>query len=203
MNQSYKIGPEIFDVWMRLLQKVPGSVLWLQHTNYSAVTNLRREAWGRNIDPDRIIFASAVARAEDHLARLRLADLFLDTRPYNAHATACDALWTGLPVITCPGNTFPSRVAASLLYALGLPELVASSLVEYEAIALKFAEDSAYRTAIKAKLMRNRGTHPLFDTERFTRHLEAAYTIMWERQQSGLPPESFAVPEADETPSRE
>jgi predicted O-linked N-acetylglucosamine transferase (SPINDLY family) len=133
---------------------------------------------------------------EDHLARLRLADLFLDTRPYNAHATACDALWVGLPIVTCPGNSFPSRVAASVLYAGGMPELVAQSLTDYEAIAAELAMDPQRLAQTKAKLMRNRVTEPLFNTPAFTRALEGAYTMMWERQQQGEPPASFAVDRA-------
>jgi predicted O-linked N-acetylglucosamine transferase (SPINDLY family) len=130
---------------------------------------------------------------EDHLARLRLADLFVDTLPYNAHATACDALWAGLPVLTCLGNTFAGRVAASLLYAIGLPELVAQSLSEYEALGLALARDPDRLSAIRAKLLRSRDTEPLFDTARFTSDLESAYITMWERQTAGLPPASFAV----------
>jgi predicted O-linked N-acetylglucosamine transferase (SPINDLY family) len=124
---------------------------------------------------------------------LRLADLFLDTLPYNAHATACDALWVGLPVLTCPGNSFPGRVAASVLHAIGLPELVASSLPEYEQLALALARDPVRLAALKAKLKRQRDVAALFDTMRFTRHLESAYSTMCERQRAGLPPASFAV----------
>jgi predicted O-linked N-acetylglucosamine transferase (SPINDLY family) len=134
-----------------------------------------------------------LTQARDHLARLQLADLFLDTRPYNAPATVCDALWAGVPVVTCLGNTFPGRVAASLLHAIGLPELVTASLAEYEALATALALDRNQLATIKAKLMRNRHTEPLFDTARFTRDIESAYTIMWKRQQDGLPAASFAV----------
>ena len=196
LNHSYKIGPEIFDVWMRLLRAVDGSVLWLRTTNTAAMSNLRGQAEARGVTPDRLVFAPPVSRPEDHLARLRVADLFLDTRPYNAHATACDALWSGLPVVTCPGNTFPGRVAASLLHAIGLPELVAPSLDEYEKLALALAQNPERLAAIRAKLMRNRDTEPLFDTARFTRYLESAYTTMWERQQADLPPASFVVASA-------
>jgi predicted O-linked N-acetylglucosamine transferase (SPINDLY family) len=128
-----------------------------------------------------------------HLARLKLADLFLDTLPYNAHATACDALWAGLPVLTCMGNAFHGRVAASLLHAVGLPELVTTTLSEYESLALALALDPARLAAIKAKLERNRLSEPLFDTARFTSDLERAYVTMWERQDSGRPPEGFSV----------
>ncbi len=192
-NHEHKIGPETFDIWMHLLREVAGSVLWLKSLNPSARINLRREAAARGVDPERLVFAPHVARSEDHLARLRLADVFLDTRPYNAHATACDALWVGVPVVTCPGNTYAARVAASLLGAIGLPELVTGSLAEYEAVALALARDPQRLSAIKAKLLRNRDTKPLFDTTRHTRDLESAYATMWERHQAGLPPTSFAV----------
>jgi protein O-GlcNAc transferase len=192
-NAEHKIGPEIFDVWMRLLQKIDGSVLWLKFPTPSAMGNLRREARARGVDPDRLVFAHRMARPEDHLARLRLANLFLDTLPYNAHATACDALWAGLPVVTCLGNTFAGRVAASLLGAVGLPELIASSLTEYEELALSLARDPQRLAAIRVKLEANRQTEPLFDTARFTGDLEAAYAAMWERAQRGRPAESFSV----------
>jgi predicted O-linked N-acetylglucosamine transferase (SPINDLY family) len=192
-NAAHKIGPEIFDIWMRVLAKVEGSVLWLQSLNPWAMSNLRREARTAGIDPERLVFAARAPRIEDHLARLRLADIFLDTLPYNAHATASDALWAGVPVLTCLGATFPARVAAGVLYAVGLPELVASSLAQYEALASGLAQDPERLAAIRAKLMRNRDTEPLFDTRRFTRDLEAAYTVMWERSQRGLPPKSFSV----------
>ena len=192
-NSEHKIGPEMFDIWMRLLKTVEGSVLWLRSLNPSAMGNLWREARACGVAPERIVFAPRVPQIEDHLARLRLADLCLDTLPYNAHATACDALWVGLPVLTCPGNTFPARVAASVLLAIGLPELVASSPAEYEELARSLARDPERLAAIKVKLMRNRDTEPLFDTARFTRDLETAYTAMWVRTQRGEAPESFAV----------
>ncbi|HXJ02933.1 MAG TPA: tetratricopeptide repeat protein, partial [Micropepsaceae bacterium] len=191
-NNTHKVGPEMFDIWMRLLHDVEGSVLWLFEDNAIAAQNLRREAAARGVAVERIIFAPRVMPPE-HLARTRLADLFLDTLPYNAHTTASDALWMGLPIVTCPATTFPSRVAASLLHAIGMPELVTSSLGEYEGLARTLARSPERLAAIKAKLMRNRDTEPMFDTARFTRYLEAAYTGMWERHQSGLPPEHFAV----------
>jgi predicted O-linked N-acetylglucosamine transferase (SPINDLY family) len=132
-------------------------------------------------------------RAEDHLARLRLADLFVDTLPFNAHVTACDALWAGLPVLTCAGNSFPARVAASVLHAIGIPELATSSLADYEQLALSLARDPARLAAIRMKLMRNRDSDALFDTVRFTRDLESAYISMRERQHAGLPAERFTV----------
>lgn len=158
-NNSGKITPQIFDIWIRLLRRVHGSVLWLLEDNVAAVQNLRHEAIRRDIAANRLIFAPRV-KSEDHLARQRLADLMLDTLPYNAHTTASDALWAGVPIVTCAGSSFAGRVAASLLHAVGLPELVAGSLEEYEALALEFAEHQAALAAIKAKLATNRETYP-------------------------------------------
>jgi hypothetical protein len=157
---------------MRLLLKVPGSVLWLMSRKDEAVQNLRKEAHARGVDPDRLIFAGRVPLVEDHLARYRQADLFIDTYPYNAHTTAADALMAGLPVITCMGNAFPSRVAGSLLYSIGLSELITDSLVDYEALALGLASNPERLCEMKAKLLVNRVTTPLFDTELFCRNLE-------------------------------
>jgi protein O-GlcNAc transferase len=142
--------------------------------------------------PERLVFAPHLPR-HDHLARHRLVDLFLDTLPVNAHATASDALWAGLPLLTCMGNTFAGRVGASLLQAIGLSELVATSLAEYEAIALALARDPEALARLRTKLASNRSTEPLFDTARITRNLETAYTMMWERTRRGEPPESFIV----------
>jgi len=191
-NNNYKIRRPVFDVWMRLLNGVPGSVLWLLRDNEAAGRNLRNEAAARGIDPTRLIFADR-ATLEDHLARHRLADLFLDTLPYNAHTTASDALWTGLPVVTCQGNAFAGRVAASLLNAIGLPELVTHNLSDYEALALRLATDPAALKAVREKLARNRTTHPLFDTDRFRRNIEAAYLRMWETWQRGEPAQPFHI----------
>jgi protein O-GlcNAc transferase len=191
-NNNYKITPGMFDVWVRVLRGVPGSVLWLLEDNPAAARNLRQEADHRGVSAERLVFAPRLP-AEQHLARHRLADLFLDTLPYNAHTTSSDALWAGLPVLTCLGAAFPGRVAASLLHAVGLPELVTHSLDEYVARALELASDPAQLGEVRARLAHNRTTHPLFDTARFCRHLEAAYTTMWRRHQEGLPPESFAV----------
>jgi protein O-GlcNAc transferase len=191
-NNTYKIAPDIFDVWMRLLGRVEGSVLWLLRHNEVTPRNLRREAERRGIAPERLVFAKGVP-LDEHLARHRLADLFLDTLPYNAHTTGNDALWAGLPVVTCCGSTFPGRVAASLLRAVGLPELIAGSLAEYEALALKLAQDRALLASLETRLVRNRDTCALFNAERFARHIEAAFTAMWDRSQRGEPPESFAV----------
>jgi protein O-GlcNAc transferase len=191
-NQNYKIAPPMFDVWMRLLQEVDGSVLWLVEDNADASRNLRREAERRGVGVGRLVFAPRVPVGE-YLARFRLADLFLDTLPFNAHTTASDALWAGLPMVTCPGSSFAARVAGSLLTAIGLPELIATDIANYEALALRLARDGGLLGELRAKLARNRATFPLFDTRRFTRHLEAAFQRMWERQQRGEPPAGFAV----------
>jgi protein O-GlcNAc transferase len=194
-NNNYKIMLSIFDIWMRLLAACPECVLWLLGDNPYAILNLRREAAARGVAPERLVFAPRKPR-EDHLARHRLADLFLDTLPVNAHATASDALWAGLPVLTWMGNTFAGRVAASLLQAIGLPELVASSPAEYESIALALARDPEALARVRAKLASNRTTQPLFDTARITRNLETAYMTMCERTRRREPPESFTVTEA-------
>jgi predicted O-linked N-acetylglucosamine transferase (SPINDLY family) len=191
-NNSYKVQPPLFEIWMRLLSAVGGSVLWLLADNPAAVSNLKREAAARGVAADRLVFAPRQDPPQ-HLARHRLADLFLDTLPYNAHTTASDALWAGLPALTCTGTTFAGRVAASVLNAAGLPELVTNSLSEYEALALKLARAPAALAAIKAKLAASRETSALFDVGRFTRDLEAAYSTMHERRLSGLPPASFTV----------
>jgi predicted O-linked N-acetylglucosamine transferase (SPINDLY family) len=195
-NNSLKITPRVFDVWMRLLRAVPGSVLWIFKASELIEQNLRREAEARGIDSGRLVFAPRIPLA-DHLARHRLADLFLDTFPYTAHTTASDALWAGLPVVTCAGKTFPARVAGSLLRAIGLPDLVTSSFAEYEALAFKLATDPAKLKDARERLKHNRDTMPLFNLDRFRRHIEAAYTIMWERYQRGKPPASFAVDPID------
>jgi protein O-GlcNAc transferase len=192
-NHTYKFAPPTFDIWMRLLHKVEGSVLWLQHGNAAAAENLRREAAQRGIDGNRLVFASRTPLHEDHLARYRLADLFLDTLPYNAHTTASDALWAGLPVLTCLGTTFAGRVGASLLRAVGLPELIAPSLAEYEALALRLATEPGTLAALKATLARNREHCPLFDTDRFRRHIEAGYETMRDRYHRNEPPSGFAI----------
>ena len=192
-NNTYKFTPEIFDVWMRLLRTLDGSVLWLPRSNEAAMRNLHSEAQQRGVASERVIFAPQVPRPEDHLARLRAADLFLDTLPYNAHATASDALWSGLPLLTCAGASFASRVAASLLHAAGLPELVVCSLEAYEAKALDLARDPERLRALRDKLARQRQSAPLFDTAAYTRDLESAYSNMWERWQRGDPPLSFSV----------
>jgi protein O-GlcNAc transferase len=196
-NNIYKVTLAIFDLWMRLLKAIPHSVLWLSQPNPTAEANLRKEAELRGVSPERVIFAPRLPEMSDHLARQRHADLFLDTLPFNAHTTASDALWAGLPVLTCLGETFAGRVAASLLKAIGLPELITISLEDYEALALKLAHEPSLLASLKAKLARNRSTHPLFDTARFTRHLEAAYATMWRRYQRGEAPLAIAVEPID------
>ncbi len=186
-NASHKITPWMFDIWMRLLRQVPGSVLWLYEGRDQAAQNLRREAAARGVARERLIFATRQPLAE-HLARHALADLFLDTLPYNAHTTASDALWAGLPLITCTGDTFASRVAGSLLKSLDLGELVVDTLSTYEALALELASDPARLSEIRAKLLRNRHTRALFDTRRYCHHLEHAYQTVWELHQRGEPP---------------
>jgi len=174
-NNSWKITAPMFDIWMRLLSQVDGSVLWLLDGPHA--DNLRKEATARGVDPARLIFAPKLP-AEQHLARHQLADLFLDTLPYNAHTTCSDALWAGLPVVTCYGKAFPGRVAASLLKAIDLPELVTATPQLYEALALELAQNPALLKATKEKLARNRTTTPLFDSERFRKNIEAAYEAM-------------------------
>ena len=191
-NNNYKITPEVFEVWMRLLQRVEGSVLWLLEDNAAASRNLGLEAEVRGVDGGRLVFAPRVLPPE-HLARQRLADLFLDTLPCNAHTTASDALWAGLPVLTCRGQSFAGRVAASLLRAVGLPELIADDLAGYEALALKLATVSGELAALKARLVQNRLTHPLFDIDRYRRHLETAYVTMVEQQRQGKARQGFSV----------
>jgi protein O-GlcNAc transferase len=176
-NNNYKIGPRVFDVWMRLLDAVPGSVLWLLEDNAGARGNLQREARVRGIDAARLVFAPRVPHAE-HLARHRLADLFLDTLPYNAHTGASDALWAGLPVLTCTGGAFAARVATSLLHAAGLPELATRTLAEYEALASGLARDRARLAQLRARLAANRARAPFFDAARYCRDLEALYETL-------------------------
>ncbi|MFA6310348.1 MAG: tetratricopeptide repeat protein [Sterolibacterium sp.] len=184
-SHDYKISPPLFDVWMRLLGGVPGSVLWLMSRGELYQNNLRKEARIRGVDPARLIFASRVPLVEDHLARYRQADLFLDTHPYNAHTTAADALMAGLPVVTYMGNAFPARVAGSLLNAVGLSELIAHSLVEYEALAFKLATAPERLAAMKGRLTAGKASYPLFDTAGFCRNMEAAYIAMWRQYQLG------------------
>ena len=192
-NNVSKIVPPVFEIWMRLLGSVAGSVLWLSSASPAAALNLRREAEAHGVASERIVFAPFIDEPAEHVARLSLADLFLDTLPYNAHAGGLDALWAGVPILSCMGSTFAGRVGASLLSAIGMPELVTHSLAEYEARALLLARDPSALAEVKEKLLRNRTTQPLFDTTRFTRHLETAYTRMMERHRGGEPPMAFAV----------
>jgi protein O-GlcNAc transferase len=187
-NQPYKILPELFDVWMRLLRAVPNSVLWLRDSNDAATRNLRQTARGAGIDTDRLVFAPSVENYSLHLGRFAAADLFLDSFPYNAHTTASDALWTGLPVLTCAGETFASRVAGSLLHAVGLPELVSDSMAEYERLALHLASAPDTLRRLRSRLQENRDAATLFDTPRFARELESAYLQMWQEHSAGRPP---------------
>ncbi len=190
--QPYKITPTVFDAWMRILTRVEESALLLYDDNAAASGNLRDEAERRGVDPRRLVFAARVA-APEYLARYRVADLFLDTFPYNGGTTASDALWAGLPVLTWQGGSFASRVAASLLTAVGLPELVATSGERYETLAVEIARSGSRSRELKDALARNRHAMPLFDTPRFTRHLEAAYATMHERQRAGAQPDHIDV----------
>ena len=192
-NNSYKFNPRMFDIWMRLLAQVDGSVLWLAAPNSIAARNLKHEAQHRGVAPERVLFAPRLPAVEDHLARLALADLFLDTLPYNAHTTASDALRAGLPLLTCRGTGFAGRVAASVLQAAGLPELITASLEEYENRALAFALHTDELANVRARLNTWRTAEGAAGGRSFVRNLEGAYRQMWTRAQQGLPPESFAV----------
>jgi len=191
-NNTYKITPDVFDIWMRLLQAVPGSVLWLLDASTGVADRLRAEAQARGITPERLIFAPRMDQAE-HLARHRLADLFLDTFDYNAHTTASDALWAGLPVLTKLGDSFAGRVAASLLQAAGLPELITTTSADYETLARDLASDPARLQALRQRLAATRNTCALFDTPRFTRGIEAAFEAMQARRLRDLPPGAISV----------
>jgi protein O-GlcNAc transferase len=191
-NNSYKILPETFDGWMRILKQVEGSVLWLLADSAVATANLRREAEARGVAGERLVFAHRVSVPE-HLARHRMADLFLDTLPYNAHTTASDALWTGLPILTRVGGAFASRVVASLLRAIDLRELITISQVDYEVMAVDLAQNPARLQSLKQRLADNRLTTPLFDSALFARHIEAGYKLMMERHRAGLEPDHITV----------
>lgn len=192
-NNHQKITQVVFEIWMRLLRQVEHSVLWLTDGPDLMKENLRREASTRGVDPARLIFARRIEAMADHLARYRLADLFLDTWPYNAQTTACDALWAGVPVLTCAGNSFASRVAASLLNATGLPELITSTPEAYEALALDLAYNPSRLLSLRDKLERQKPTAPLFDTARLTHNLERLYLAMRQRAFEGLPPEHITL----------
>jgi predicted O-linked N-acetylglucosamine transferase (SPINDLY family) len=192
-NNSYKLNPPVFDSWMHILHRVDNSVLWLSSHHPRTAANLRREASQLGIDPARLIFADRAALQADYLARLRVGDLFLDTLPYNAHTTAIDALWAGLPVLTRTGRGFAGRVGASLLSAIDLGELVTSTVEEYRDLAVALATNPPRLAAIRRRLAENRLRAPLFDTVSFTRHLEAAYRQMHQRRLAGLSPAAFRV----------
>jgi predicted O-linked N-acetylglucosamine transferase (SPINDLY family) len=194
-NNGYKIAPDVFGAWMRLLRKVEGSVLWLYGDNPVAERNLGSEAARHGVDPRRLIFARRLKRIEEHYGRYRLADLFLDTS-YNAHVTACDALWAGLPVLTCAGGSFASRVAGGLLEVQGLSELATTNLADYESLALSLATDRERLRSIREKVDLARRSGPLFDADRFRRHIESAFTTMWETRLRGEEPRAFAVERA-------
>ncbi len=183
-NQAYKITPPVFDLWCQLLEETPSSVLWLLHAK-NAEGNLRQEAFARGIAMDRLIFAPDMGQSA-HLGRLQLADLVLDTAPYGAHTTASDALWAGVPIVTCAGNTFPSRVAGSLLHAVGMAELIAADEKDYLAIASVLANEPERLAKLKARLLHTRLTSPLFDVLAYTRALEDLYETMWRRRQLGV-----------------
>ena len=191
-NGAYKLTPQTFDIWVRILNAVPGSVLWLLSAQETVAANLRREAAARGLDVGRLVFAPPMAPPA-HLARLRAADLFLDTLPCNAHTTASDALWAGLPFLTRAGKSFAARVGASLLGAVGLPELITSTAEEYEALAVELATHPERLAQLRERLRLNRLTAPLFDIDSYTRHLEAAYTEMHERHHAGLPPDDIYI----------
>jgi protein O-GlcNAc transferase len=191
-NKCYKIIPDTFDCWMQILKQVEGSVIWLLEDNAAAANNLRKEAAIRGVNSERLVFAKRMS-LPDHLARHQLADLFLDTLPYNAHTTASDALWAGLPVLTHIGETFAGRVAASLLNAIRLPELITTTSDAYEQMAIDLATHPEKLAAIKSKLAENRLTTPLFDTKLFTKHIERAYASMYARYEAGLPPDHIGI----------
>jgi protein O-GlcNAc transferase len=191
-NQSNKITPDVFSRWMDILRRVENSVLWLLRDNDDAAINLQRHAADRGIDPTRLIFAGKRPQLE-HLSRIRLADLCLDTLPYNAHTTANDALYVGVPILTLPGETFASRVCASLLKAVGMPDLIATDPADYVEQAVAIAGDPARLAGLRARLADTRRTGPLYDTPRYVRALEAAFTTMHERRLQGLAPDHIAV----------
>jgi len=191
-NNSFKITPSTFTGWMRILKAVRGSVLWLFENNKNAAKNLKKEAIKFGINGDRLVFAAHMP-VEEHLNRIKQADLFIDTLPYNAHTTTSDALRMGVPVLTCIGNSFASRVAASLLNAVNLPELITTTQEQYESLAIELATHPEKLKIIKDKLAHNLSTAPLYDTPLFTQHLESAYLTMYDRYQQGLEPDHIYV----------
>jgi protein O-GlcNAc transferase len=193
-NQGYKIEPVMFDTWMKILRQVMEGVLWLQHINETAERHLRQEAEARGVKPERLIFTEKLPK-EEHLGRLRLANLALDTRIVSGAATTSDALWAGVPVITLEGSNFASRMSSSILTAIGLPELIAQSLEEYEALAVRLARSPGELQMICQRLAKNRLTEPLFDTPQFTKNLEKAYKEMWKIFAAGERPRQIEVVE--------
>jgi len=192
-NNVWKITPDVFKLWVSILQKVTGSVLWLQDCGDTAKRNLSRELESAGIGADRIVFAGRLPYLSDHLSRYRLADLFLDTFPYGAHTTASDALWAGLPVLTRSGQSFASRVAGSLLHSVGLPELVTHTTEQYESLAIELANNPEKLSLLKARLAENRATCPLFNTALFSQHIESAYQAAYDRYHEGLAPDHIYV----------
>jgi len=191
-NESYKISPEVFDVWCRVLNRVPHAVLWLLECNVESKAALRREAGSRGVDPDRLVFAPKIDNAT-HLRRVACADLFLDTWPCNGHTTVSDMLWCGVPVVTYSGRTFASRVAGSLLHAVGLPELVCSDASAYERLVQDLAVDRARLAELRQRVRDARSRAEVFSGAAAARHLEALFERMWARALDGLPPEHLAA----------
>jgi predicted O-linked N-acetylglucosamine transferase (SPINDLY family) len=192
-NHHYKITPTVFASWMKILSQVDGSVLWLSDGNNTGISNLKNEAEKSGIDSKRLIFAPRLELREDHLNRIKLADLFLDTLPYNAHATTSDALQVGLPVLTRIGESFASRVAASLINSVDIPELITETQEQYEEIAIELAKDPEKLELIKEKLKRNLPISPLYDTPLYAKQIESAYEEMYDRYQNGLGPDHIYV----------
>jgi predicted O-linked N-acetylglucosamine transferase (SPINDLY family) len=192
-NSCHKITPGTFESWMRILARVPDSVLWFSQTNAIAAANLRRAAMQHGIAAERLVFAEHMSSLPDHLARQALGDLFLDTLPYNAHATAMDALWAGLPVLTRVGDGFAGRVAASLLETIRLPELIVATPEQYEDAAVELATDPERLATIRRTLSQNKIGTPLFDTRLFTRHLESAYVAVQDRYRAGSSADHIGV----------
>jgi len=191
-NQNVKITPAIFNLWMNILKKVDGSILWLLEEDAVANNNLKKEAINKGVSSDRIIFSKRID-IKEHLSRISIADLFLDTFPYNAHTTASDSLWAGVPILTYQGQSFQSRVAASLLNAIDVKELIVNSLTEYESLAVELALNALKLKAIKEKIQKNRLTKPLFNTFLYAGHLEKAYKRMYEIYQKNLPPDHIYI----------
>jgi predicted O-linked N-acetylglucosamine transferase (SPINDLY family) len=193
-NQHFKINPQTFDIWMRILKRVPGSYLWMsQPYEPEAIPNLKKEAASRGIDTSRIIFATRIQEIEKHLARIALADLFLDTFPYNAHTSAIDTLWAGVPIVTRMGRSFASRLAGSLLKSVGLDDLVTDNSKDYEELAVSLALNPAKLKHYRNLLEKNRSTHRLFNTKLYTKNFEKAIEQMYHKYLSGTPPDHIII----------